>query len=101
MCVRRGDDWLEPVGDRGERSCGSENDGHDESVQRDGFSEDHQEDDTDEDIIVLHALHADFTAETDGETRCEGGETDAEAGAQVLVSVEPSVVPLRWVAELL
>ena len=63
------------------------NDGNNESVKTESFSEDQDKDHTNEDVFLGVGADTSVTDNTNGEASSQGGETDAQAGSEEFVSI--------------
>ena len=78
-------------------SCWDEDDSDDEAVKSDSFSEDHQKNHGNQNVVVLVSFDTSFATDSDGKARGEGWEADTESTTKVLVAIEVGVLPLGWV----
>ena len=81
-------------------SARGQDDGDDETIQSEGFSEDHHKNEGDQDISLSVTTNTGITDDTDAKAGGEGGETTAEASTESLVSLIVSIAPFAWVSEV-
>ena len=80
-------------------SSRGKNDSDDEAVKSDTLSKDHHENDSDQNVSVLHTIDASFSAKSNRESRGHRGETDCESGTKVLVAQVIVVSPLLRIGD--
>ncbi len=81
-------------------SARGQDDGDDETIQSEGFSEDHHKNKGDQDISLSVTTNTGITDDTDAKSGGEGGETTAEASTESLVSLVVTIAPFAWVSEV-
>jgi len=81
-------------------SARGQDDGDDETIQSEGFSEDHHKNEGDQDISLSVTTNTGITDDTNAKAGGEGGETTAESSTESLVSLVVSIGPFAWVSEV-
>ena len=78
-------------------SARGENNGNDEAVKSDTFGEDHHENDSDQNVSVLHAIDARLTAKSNRESGGHRGEANRKSSTKVLIAQVIVVSPSLWI----